>query len=129
MPLPGAPRNSQPNSRLVYSTDGGRVAAAKPAPGRAPGSRPPQQPQNSVPNDGVVRIQRDKRGRGGKTATVVTGLPGTEAELDALLKTLKQECGAGGQRDGRALEIQGDHRDRLLARLTALGHKAKLAGG
>ena len=82
-----------------------------------------------MPNDGIVRIQRDKRGRAGKTATVVTGLPGTDAELDALLKTLKQECGAGGQRDGRALEIQGDHRDRLLARLTALGHTAKLAGG
>src|SRR5437868_2015703 len=124
MPLPGSPRNSQANSRLVYSTDGtagGRVAAPKPPARRPQTGRPSQPAQNSVPNDGIVRIQRDKRGRGGKTATVITGLPGTEADLDTLLKTLKQECGAGGQRDGRSLEIQGDHRDRLLARITALG--------
>jgi translation initiation factor 1 len=81
------------------------------------------------PDDGVVRVQRDKKGRGGKTATTVTGLPGSEADLDALLKTLKQHCGAGGARDGRILAIQGDQRERLVEKLSALGHKPKLAGG
>ena len=111
-------------SRLVYSTDGGRtphnrLVAKGPAPATSP----------NVPNDGIVRIQRDKKGRGGKTATTITGLPGTDAELDALLKSLKQFCGTGGSREGRTLVLQGDQRERLLERLLALGHKAKLAGG
>lgn len=112
------------NSRLVYSTDGrrtphNRLVAKAPAPA-AP---------SNVPNDGVVRIQRDKKGRGGKTATTITGLPGSDADLDALLKALKQFCGSGGSREGRTLVLQGDQRERLLERLLALGHKAKLAGG
>ena len=85
--------------------------------------------RHAVPDDGIVRVQRDKRGRGGKTATTVTGLPGDEAALDALLKALKQHCGAGGSREGRTLIIQGDQRERLMVRLTELGHKPKLAGG
>lgn len=84
---------------------------------------------NAAPDDGVVRIQRDSRGRKGKTATTVTGVPGGEGDLEALLKQLKRHCGAGGSLDGRTIEIQGDHRDRLLAYLTALGYRAKLAGG
>jgi translation initiation factor 1 len=115
--------NPGPNSRLVYSTDGGRVRQAHSAAPKPAGSPP------SVPDDGVVRIQRDKRGRGGKTATTITGLPGTEAQLDSLLKSLKSECGTGGSRDGRVLVLQGDQRERLLPRLTALGYRAKLAGG
>lgn len=117
-------------SRLVYSTDGGRV-------------KPPLTPHNrkleaapvvssrpgSPPDDGVVRVQRDRKGRGGKTATTITGIPGTDAELDALLKTLKTWCGAGGSRDGRTLIIQGDQRERVVEKLTALGHKPRLAGG
>lgn len=119
------------NSRLVYSTDGGRVKppltphnrkvdAPRPAPAPKPGG---------PPDDGIVRISRDRKARGGKTATTITGLPGSEPELDALLKALKQHCGAGGSREGRTLVIQGDQRERLLERLQALGHKPKLAGG
>lgn len=118
------------DSRLVYSTDGGRVRETltphnRKAASAAPGSARPGGP----PDDGVVRIQRDSRGRGGKTATAISGLPGTEAELDTLLKSLKQYCGAGGSRDGQVLVLQGDQRERLLERLTALGHKPKLSGG
>jgi translation initiation factor 1 len=61
--------------------------------------------------------------------TIVTGLPGNERALDDLLKVLKQHCGAGGARVGATLEIQGDHRERLQAKLEALGHRVKLAGG
>lgn len=117
------------NSRLVYSTDSGRVK-----PSLAPHNRKIDQPSapvrpGSPPDDGVVRVQRDKKGRGGKIATTITGLPGAESELDTLLKTLKTFCGAGGTREGRTLIIQGDQRERLMEKLATLGHKPKLAGG
>ncbi|MBM4416395.1 MAG: translation initiation factor [Chloroflexi bacterium] len=82
-----------------------------------------------APADGVVRLHRDRKGRGGKVVTLVTGLPGDEAALDALLKRLKQQCGAGGTREGATLAIQGDHLERLCEALEALGHRVKLAGG
>ena len=116
-------------SRLVYSTDGseatGRVQAERER--RAP--QAPAKPSFEVPQDGVVRIHRGKKGRGGKAVTSITGLPGSEADLGALLKMLKQHCGAGGSLEGNVLVIQGDHRERLQAKLEALGHKVKLAGG
>lgn len=76
-----------------------------------------------------MRLRREKSGRGGKTVTTVSGIPGSEPELDALLKALKTLCGAGGTRLGTTLEIQGDHRDRIEAKLVALGHRVKRAGG
>ena len=123
-------RRPEPGSKLVYSTDGGRVRETlSPHNRRVTAPPPPTERPGSPPDDGLVRVQRDKRGRGGKTATTITGLPGGEAELDALLKTLKQYCGAGGTREGRVLVIQGDQRERLLQKLAALGHKPRLAGG
>jgi translation initiation factor 1 len=110
----------------VYSTDGGRIAPAK---GRGAVSQRQTSGRTEPPDDGIVRIQRDKRGRGGKTATTITGLPGDEAALDALLRDLKQHCGAGGSREGRLLAVQGDQRERLQTRLTAMGYRVKLAGG
>lgn len=118
------------DSRLVYSTDGGRVQPPRPAPkastpvrGRTPA------PAASVPDDGIVRLHRGKPGKGGKPLTLITGLTGTESDLDALLKQLKQAIGAGGSREGRVLSIQGDHRDRLQERLETLGYRVKRAGG
>lgn len=61
--------------------------------------------------------------------TAVTGLPGDDAALDVLLKKLKASLGTGGVREARTLLLQGDQRDRLLAELTTLGYKPKLAGG
>lgn len=117
------------NSRLVYSTDGGRVKQPlTPHNRKVEPSAPPPKP-GGPPDDGVVRVGRDRKGRGGKTATTITGLPGTEADLDALLKALKQHCGAGGSREGRTLIIQGDQRERVVERLSALGHRVKVAGG
>jgi translation initiation factor 1 len=76
-----------------------------------------------------VRVGREVAGRGGKGVTVVTGLPLAPAQLEALAKTLKKLCGAGGAaKDGR-IEIQGDHRDRLVAELRKLGYDAKRSGG
>jgi translation initiation factor 1 len=83
----------------------------------------------AVPDDGVVRLHRGKPGKGGKPQTVITGLPGSESDLDSLLKQLKQAIGAGGSREGRVLTMQGDHRERLRERLESLGPRVKLAGG
>lgn len=120
------PNNS---SRLVYSTDGGRVAyTGNRKPAEAPGTKTTSTGP-AVPDDGIVRVHRQKAGRGGKTATLITGLPGSDADLDAVLKALKAQCGTGGTREGRTLVIQGDLRERLVGLLEARGHRVKLAGG
>lgn len=76
-----------------------------------------------------VRVGREVAGRGGKGVSVITGLPLNEPELEALAKDLKKACGAGGAvKDGK-IEIQGDHRDRLVAELVKLGYDAKRSGG
>lgn len=111
--------------RLVYSTDGGPVS--QPPATRKP--KPATSTRRADPDDGVVRIRREKKQRGGKVVTIATGLPGAPAELDELLKVLKQHCGAGGTREADALVIQGDHRERLARKLESLGHRVKLAGG
>jgi translation initiation factor 1 len=82
-----------------------------------------------VPRDGVVRLFRDRSGRNGKTVTVIHGLPERGSALEARLSEMKRLCGAGGALKDGVLEIQGDHRERLAARLRALGYTVKLAGG
>jgi translation initiation factor 1 len=82
-----------------------------------------------VPDDGVVRIFRDRGNRGGKVVTVVRGLRERGAALDALAAELKRLCGAGGTVKDGVVEIQGDHRERVAGKLRALGHTVKLAGG
>ena len=112
-------------SRLVYSTDGGRQAEER-APHRK--SSPHQAPPvPAAPDDGWVRIWRLKAGRGGKTATVVTGVPGLD--LARLAVELRRLVGAGGGVRDAAIEINGDHRERVQKRLTELGFRVKLAGG
>jgi translation initiation factor 1 len=109
------------NSRLVYSTDDGdrRDRNAD----RSASS--PRQPQ--PPADGVVRVSREKGGRRGKTVTLVRGLPPRDAQ--AVAHDLKRLCGAGGSLKDGTVEIQGDHRDKVAARLRAAGYDVKLAGG
>lgn len=76
-----------------------------------------------------VRVGRETAGRAGKGVSVITGLPLAGIELDALARQLKKLCGAGGGvRDG-VIEIQGEHRDRLVAELCRLGYEAKRSGG
>ena len=108
----------------MYSTAGGRV--------RQPDECPttPDRPaaKSGVPNDGVIRIFRERGGRNGKVVTVVRGLPSGVA-LPALAADLKRLCGAGGTVKGGVLEIQGDHRERLAERLREQGYPVKLAGG
>jgi translation initiation factor 1 len=109
------------NSRLVYSTDDGdrRKAESK---HKAPAKSGPQ-----LPDDGVVRIFREKGGRGGKVVTVVRGLPA--ADTAAVASDLKRQCGSGGSAKDGVVEIQGDHREKIAARLERQGYRVKLAGG
>jgi translation initiation factor 1 len=109
------------NSRLVYSTgDGDRRDRGR--------KRPAEQPRGpQLPNDGVVRVFREKGGRGGKTVTVVRGLPG--GDLAAVASDLKRHCGSGGAVKDGAVELQGDHREKAAARLESQGYRVKLAGG
>ena len=81
----------------------------------------------------VVRVSRETKGRGGKAVTLVTGITLADKDLDALGKQLKASCGSGGTVkdgvNGRVIEVQGDHIDRIVALLVAQGYKAKRAGG
>jgi translation initiation factor 1 len=106
--------------RLVYSTDGGDRRKDGPRKQDATPRGP------ALPKDGVVRVFREKGGRGGKVVTVVRGLDG---DLAAVASDLKRFCGSGGSVKGDAVEIQGDHREKVAARLQAAGHRVKLAGG
>ncbi|MEL7449918.1 MAG: stress response translation initiation inhibitor YciH [Pseudomonadota bacterium] len=108
------PRNK--NSRLVYSTDGGRVQEKTAEAG------PPK-------GDGIVRIRRESKGRGGKAVTVIDGLGLDAPSLKALAKTLKSRCGVGGAVKGWNIEIQGDQRETVRALLEKQGFTVKLTGG
>lgn len=79
--------------------------------------------------DGVVRVGRATKGRKGKGVTVITGLAGDARELAALAKEMKTHCGAGGKVSEGVIEIQGDHRNRLVAWLQSRGHQVKKSGG
>jgi predicted translation initiation factor SUI1 len=100
---------------------GATLGKPVPAPGAGPG---PEDIKNAR-----VRVGREVAGRGGKGVSVITGLPLNAAALDELATKLKKSCGAGGvAKDGR-IEIQGDHRDKLVAELVKLGYDAKRSGG
>jgi len=78
---------------------------------------------------GAVRVSRETQGRKGKGVTVITGLGLPPDELDALATELKKRCGSGGASSDGRIEIQGDHRDRLVEELIRRGWPAKRAGG
>jgi translation initiation factor 1 len=115
--------------RLVYSTDGGRVTTCPTCGLPYKHCRCDQPTQPTRKSDGIVRVRRDRKGRGGKTVTVIDGVMGSEAELNPLAQQLKKLCGSGGTVKEGKIEIQGDHCEKVMAKLTALGYKVKRAGG
>jgi translation initiation factor 1 len=117
---------SRNNSKPVYSCETGRLC---PACGKALKQCICKQTTASPKGDGIVRIQRETKGRKGKGVTLITGIPLADAELKKLAKTLKQKCGTGGTIKNGVIEIQGDHRDLLLAELQQKGWTVKKAGG
>ena len=86
-------------------------------------------PLASGKRDAMVRVSRETQGRGGKGVSVITGLLLTQPQLDELARQLKKRCGCGGTVRNGAIEIQGDHRDLLVAELIRLGWAAKRSGG
>ncbi len=115
-----------PNSRLVYSSSTGRIC---PECGKAVAACVCKKKSASPAGDGIVRVRRESKGRGGKTVTVISGLPPDDAKVKALAGELKKRCGTGGTVKDGVIEIQGDHRELLLAELATRGFKAKAAGG
>lgn len=110
---------------LVYSTESGRIC---------PGCRQPVAScrcgERALPKgDGVLRVSRETKGRGGKAVTVVKGALLDAAGLAALGKQLRTACGTGGTVKDGVIEVQGDHVDRVIESLKAQGHTVKRAGG
>lgn len=110
---------------LVFSTDAGR---------HCPGCSQPVDActcsRAVIPEgDGIARVRRETKGRGGKTVTTISGVPLAEEPLKELASVLKKRCGCGGSLKDGVIEIQGDHVDLLLAELLKRGFKAKKSGG
>ena len=106
------------DSKLVYSTAVGRVAPKK-------DPVAPRRPRG----DGIVRVRREVKGRRGKTVTTIDGVPLPDEDLRALASELKRSRGTGGTVKDGVIELQGDHRDALIAELEDRGYTVKKAGG
>src|SRR5579859_2223516 len=114
------------SSRIVYSTGVGslcpncrRAVRECVCPKGAPGAAKPAR----------VRVGRETQGRAGKGVTTVTGLPLSLSDIESLATQLKKRCGSGGTVRNGVIEIQGDHRDVIVAELIKLGWAAKKSGG
>jgi len=111
---------------MVYSTERGlvcpkcRVPVAKCRCGKG---------EPAPTGDGIVRVRRETKARGGKTVTAVSGVPVGGEALRNLASDLKRRCGAGGTAKDGVIEIQGDHRETIVAELSRRGFTVKLAGG
>jgi len=110
---------------LVYSTDNGRLCSECSQPVDVCQCR-----KKTVPaGDGVVRVSRETKGRKGKGVTLIQGIPLEEKALKAYVKKLKQKCSTGGAIKDGVVEIQGDHRELLMAELAKEGWTVKRSGG
>ena len=119
-------KRDRTSSKLVYSTDVGRLC---PQCHRAVTDCVCGKDRPAVAGDGIVRLRRETKGRGGKAVTLISGIPLAPDELKALAKRLKQKCGTGGSVKGGEIEIQGDKRDILQTELTSIGYTVKRSGG
>ena len=113
-------------SRLVYSSAAGRICPGCGKPER--GCTCGQQSSEPVPNRPVAKLRLEKAGRGGKTVTVVFGLPQNAAFLKDLAQELKRACGTGGAVREDGVELQGDLRDRVRELLVARNFQVKGGG-
>ena len=120
-------KKSSSGSGLVYSTDSGRMC---------PDCRQPvaacickQQAKTPAKTDGVARVSRSSKGRGGKTVTLVSGLALDALALAQLGKQLRTACGSGGTVKDGVIEVQGDHCEQVMQALVKQGYCAKRSGG
>ncbi|MEQ1868570.1 MAG: stress response translation initiation inhibitor YciH [Vicinamibacterales bacterium] len=112
------------DGRTVYSTDKGEICPRCGWPAKQCVCSSARATE-SVPARVVAKLRMEKSGRGGKTVTVVDGLPNNAAFLKQLVTELKQFCGTGGAVKDGAIELQGDHRERLRPHLTKKGFAVK----
>lgn len=116
----------QTRGGLVYSTESGRMCPTC----RQPLKQCVCKANKVVPTgDGVVRVSRETKGRGGKAVTLVRGLALDEAALGSLGKQLRTACGSGGTVKDGVIEVQGDHCGRVMELLQAQGFTTRRAGG
>jgi translation initiation factor 1 len=111
----------------VYSTDDPVAKKRCPKCGRYPCRCP--KPVSRPPEEQTARIRRDRKGRGGKTVTVIGNLELAPKDMEALGRALRKKCGAGGTVTEDTIEVQGDQRDRIADELRARGFKVKFVGG
>ena len=110
------PKKPKPRDRIVYSEFGSSEVFERAVP-------------DLPPNQQNVRVQVSRKGRGGKTVTVISGFQSKPETLTELAKKLKAQCGTGGAAKEETIEVQGDHAQKLVQLLTELGYKAKISGG
>jgi len=107
------------DAKVVWSSSDGDLRKA----------REPQRPAGGAHGGGRVKVRRETAGRRGKAVTTVSGVPLGDAALRELAGRLKKRCGAGGSAKDGVIELQGDHRDVVMALLRADGYDVVLAGG
>jgi len=105
-------------SRVVYSTTDGDLRKARDPKVKA-----------RLTGDGRVKVRREVAGRRGKAVTTVAGVPVDDEGLRELAGRLKKSCGVGGSVKDGVIELQGDHRDAVVATLEAEGYTVVMAGG
>jgi translation initiation factor 1 len=113
------------NNPTVYSTEWGKICPKCQRPVKECQCKQKKQ----VVGDGIVRLLRQSKGRNGKPVSLITGLPLDDQALRALAKELKSKCGTGGTVKDGIIEIQGEHREKLVEELEKRGFKVKIAGG
>ena len=111
--------------RLVYSTGVGSICPGCGWPERDCKCSSQNTPRESIPDRIVAKMRMEKKGRGGKTVTVVYNLPNNAAFLKELCSELKRLCGTGGAIDDGAIELQGDLRERVRECLMKKGYLVK----
>ena len=114
---------SNDNIRRVYSTEEGLIEPVDKK------KRKQKKQTPTLKNDGIIRVQREKKGRKGKTVMVIYGLPVSESNLQELASSLKRRIGTGGSVKDGTIEIQGDHVDIIIAELKDRNFEAKISGG
>jgi translation initiation factor 1 len=119
-------KGHDPDRPLVWSSETGRIC---PKCGKGVASCSCKKGGQTPTGDGTARVRRETKGRGGKTVTVITGVPVKGEELKTLAGELKKRCGSGGTLKDGVIEIQGDHCDLVVSELANRGFKVKRAGG
>jgi translation initiation factor 1 len=118
------------NSKLVYSTETGRICPSCQKPVlKCSCKKKKSNTQTNIKYDGIIRVQREVKGRKGKTVTTVAGFQIPIDELKLLAAQLKRCCGTGGSVKEGVIIIQGDHRSTVITEIKNRGFKAKIAGG